>query len=674
MTKFKLINTMLLFAVLSSNAVADEVSSKAIYDSKTKTLSLDGILVPFIDEFTGKETDNKGIFYVQLEEKTKLVFEFIPWSINFKNTFNGNDTSGYILYDYKTRSVKIPCFEVTTIAKFGDGIQGESIYYKDVNMKQRHVDYPIFHVDNMTKTDSCIPTPQKLTSKAQLKGNLSNANVKIYRVEDNGDKTLLYKEQTNYDGLFYEHKDELEDDKFYIYEVSGGGIEGTIRAVSKGASITKDFKVSLASEIAYIYLAKDLKYDFNATKVENRLNEVAKVILNSDINEDGNIDVSDLLVFDYQTNLNDINSSEFSSDKLEEVVSDIYQGDFGYANGISTATIVSLSYPNARDVTLSEDNTKVFVVNEYYDKNLGKEIFNLTILDITNLTKPREIGKFQMKFTGSMPTEGLTLTTDETKAIVSFGVMGDIGTGFMIIDITDPTNPQEMARFKGGSNAGEVVLSNDDTKVFFANNSTGLKIVDITNPTNPTKIGSFLGDRWITGVTLSQDNTKAYVNDDNHRLVILDITSPTNPTKIGELGKTSGNNGSTGITLSRDGTKAYVTDFSSGLTIIDITNPANPTQVGHYNTNGNAYGVTLSNDGTKAFIADGQNGLVVVDITDPTKPYGVVYYDTGDTKNYAQNVTLSNNDTEAFVADAHKGLVIIDLELFTPISNNSSTK
>jgi len=59
MIKLKLIYTILLFAVLSGNAVADEVSSKAIYDSKTKTLSLDGILVPFIDDLTGKDTDNK---------------------------------------------------------------------------------------------------------------------------------------------------------------------------------------------------------------------------------------------------------------------------------------------------------------------------------------------------------------------------------------------------------------------------------------------------------------------------------------------------------------------------------------------------------------------------------------------------------------------------------------
>jgi hypothetical protein len=40
-----------------------------------------------------------------------------------------------------------------------------AIYYQNVNMKQRHVAYPIFHVEDMTKTDSCessvIPEPQK---------------------------------------------------------------------------------------------------------------------------------------------------------------------------------------------------------------------------------------------------------------------------------------------------------------------------------------------------------------------------------------------------------------------------------------------------------------------------------------------------------------------------------
>ncbi len=151
--KNKLINIMLLFAILSGNAVADEVLSKAIYDSKLKTLSLESILVPFIDEFTGKETDNKGIFDAQLDEINKLLFKLNPQSIKFKSMFKGESTSGYILYDHKNRSVKIPCFEVTTIAKFGNGIEGEAIYYKDVIMKQLNGTYPIFHVKDMTKTD-----------------------------------------------------------------------------------------------------------------------------------------------------------------------------------------------------------------------------------------------------------------------------------------------------------------------------------------------------------------------------------------------------------------------------------------------------------------------------------------------------------------------------------------
>jgi hypothetical protein len=44
--------------------------------------------------------------------------------------FEGEETSGYILYDHQTRSVYIPCFKVATIADIGDGI-----YYKDIAMK-----------------------------------------------------------------------------------------------------------------------------------------------------------------------------------------------------------------------------------------------------------------------------------------------------------------------------------------------------------------------------------------------------------------------------------------------------------------------------------------------------------------------------------------------------------
>jgi len=81
----KLINIMLLFAVFSGTAVADEFSSKAIYDSKTKMLYLEGILVPFINELTGKVSNKRGIFDAQLKEKSK--FEA---NVFFQKTFASN--------------------------------------------------------------------------------------------------------------------------------------------------------------------------------------------------------------------------------------------------------------------------------------------------------------------------------------------------------------------------------------------------------------------------------------------------------------------------------------------------------------------------------------------------------------------------------------------------------
>ncbi len=155
MTKNKLINIMLLSAVLSGNALADEIPSKAIYDSKTKMLYLEGILVPFINELTGKISKNKGIFDAELKEKSKLVFELNSEAIKFNNMFDGEEIRGYILYDHKTRSVNIPCFKATTISQFGDGFEGNSIYYKDVIMTQRHIASAMFRIEDMTEIDNC---------------------------------------------------------------------------------------------------------------------------------------------------------------------------------------------------------------------------------------------------------------------------------------------------------------------------------------------------------------------------------------------------------------------------------------------------------------------------------------------------------------------------------------
>jgi hypothetical protein len=500
-----------------------------------------------------------------------------------------------------------------------------------------------------------------LASSAQLKGNLSNANVKVYRVEDNGDKTLLYQEQTDSNGEFYAHEDELEDDKFYIYEVSGGvDNKGTIRAVTKGSWIKKQgLKVSLASEIAYIYLAKDLKYDFNATKVENRLNEVAKTIFKIDISGDEKVTVTDLLSFNYQRDFNAINKSKFSDSKIEEIVLYIYNSDLSYGDDISTSVIANYNANHLFGLTLSHDKTKIFLANGQY---------GLDIIDITNLSNPLKIGNYN---TNGNAHE-IILSNDETKAYVV-----DDGNGLIIIDITEPTNPVEIGHYDTNGYARGIALSQDGTKAFVADDYNGLVILDIKNTTNPVKIGNYntSGKGNVTKIVISNDGTKAYLADYANGLLVFDITEPTKPIKIGSLDtKTNGFGGAWDITLSTDGTKAFVAKGNpmmddGGLVIVDITDPTNPIKIGEFNTNANAEGVVLSKDETKVFLANEKNSLVILDITDLQNLKKVDGFDIG----WTNKVTLSSDDTKMFVS-LLSNLVIIDLELFIPISNKPKVK
>jgi hypothetical protein len=133
----------------------NKLESQAIYESKT--LSLENILVPFINEFDGKETGEKGLFTAKLEEKDKLVFEVILSSLKFLGMFSGKDTSDYITYSQKTREVYIPCLLASTKATtIGNVATEEQKYYQDVIMKQRQPNSLTFNIDEMIEVDSCI--------------------------------------------------------------------------------------------------------------------------------------------------------------------------------------------------------------------------------------------------------------------------------------------------------------------------------------------------------------------------------------------------------------------------------------------------------------------------------------------------------------------------------------
>jgi len=517
----------------------DAVGNKATQSVTINISDVDDTPPTFTSSATATVPENQtyAITLKATDDSTPITYSI---SGGDSDSFNINSSSGKVTFktapDYETKN-KYTFTAKATDAKGNTATQGVTINVSDINNS---------------------------TSIAQL-GNLAGAEVKIYKIEDNGTRALLYTGTTSSGDKLYEigkfnnHSQNLDDDTYYLYVVKGGkdwdsdddGVKdanftankGVIRAIAKGSNIKQagdDFGVTAVSELLYERVHRYLVANFDKNSFENYLEQETKKVLT-----DATID--DILTFDPVNDKE--NLSKIYKDKYIKTINFIHQGKIPLLN-FSTKLG---SYDTARwawRVTLSSDGTKAYVADD--------------------------------------------------------------DNGLVVIDISDPTNPTKLGLYDTAGRAYGVTLSSDGIKAYVADYDNGLVVIDISDPTNPTKLGSYDTAGYAAGVTLSSDGKKAYVADWNNGLVVIDISDPTNPTKIGSY-DTAGY--AWGVTLSSDGSKAYVADGYNGLVVIDISDPTNPTKLGSYDTAGRAYGVTLSSDGKKAYVADGYNGLVVIDVS-----------------------------------------------------------
>ena len=499
-------------------------------------------------------------------------------------------------------------------------------------------------------------------------GNLADANVTIYKIENNGIVTLKWNETTssgdtlNEIGKFNIHANEMEDNSFYLIKVKGGcdwdveddGIidtnctqnKGIIRAIAKGRdikSIGNSFKVTLVSEIVFEKVIKYLYNDFNKTTFESNLTKAIKEIIVYDIDGDGKIDVNDMAKFDP---VNDIYKlADDYQIEFQNLLTTIHLGKIPSLNSIDYKIGYFDTNGDAYSVVLSKDETKAYIADE--DNGL-------VILDVNNPINPIQIGHFD--------TDGyaydVILSNDGTKVYVA-----DWANGLVILDISNDNNITQIGHFDD-SWTWSVTLSHNETKAYIVDLvNADLTILDVSDESNITKIGYFntYGD-YAGNIVLSKDETKAYfaANEYLKNLIILDVNDESNITEIGHFYTYDGI--ARDVVLSKDETKAYVAYGYKGLVILDISNPSNPSKIGHFYTydNGYAESVVLSKDETKAYIAYGYKGLVILDISNPSNPIQIANFDIN---GYARDVVLSKDETKAYIANKENGLLILDLNL-----------
>ena len=218
------------------------------------------------------------------------------------------------------------------------------------------------------------------------------------------------------------------------------------------------------------------------------------------------------------------------------------------------------------------------------------------------------------------------------------------GEGVQPLDVANPAQPEVLEFFATPGSAYR--LDATGSYVYVADRSGGLQIIDFRNKDTAAIVGNFSTADWVMDVAVSGDY--AYIATSNFGLYVLDVSSPAYPVKVGEWDT----GGATAIEVY--GNTVYLN--AGILQVIDVTIPGNPMPKGTAPFPGN----NTSASGSYVYQAAWTFGLVnVINISDPTNPVRDAQIDTAGTP-----YDIHVDGAYAYVADWDRGLRIYDLNSY----------
>jgi hypothetical protein len=227
-------------------------------------------------------------------------------------------------------------------------------------------------------------------------------------------------------------------------------------------------------------------------------------------------------------------------------------GNYLYVTGVGPLYVYDISTPSNPNFIETyyqypnDINDAVIVGNYAYLAASN----GLQILDISNTTNFQEVGFY--------PIDGYcwSLVVQGNYAYVA----GE--TGLNIIDISSFSNLTEIGYFNMLGTVYDIKISGN--YAYLTNGGLGLRILDITNPTSPQEVGNYALSNTI-GVTINGDY--AYVSDLNNGVIVVNIQNPQAPVEVNQIG---GQNNAA-IDSIIDGNYLYISDL--GLNIYTIPQP-----------------------------------------------------------------------------------------------------
>jgi hypothetical protein len=269
---------------------------------------------------------------------------------------------------------------------------------------------------------------------------------------------------------------------------------------------------------------------------------------------------------------------------------------------------------------------------------VGTYMSDLVVYDVSDPSSPVEVTA--MDFPDS-PIKQISVWGDH---LYVPGVIVDHNAGVSVLDITDPTAPEEIAYWPAplGYSGAPFNVERYGDYAFVACAFGGVEIYDVTQIEQPVPLDNWTLWDPMTNPDFGVTNVKIswpylFAPDRALGLYVLDVSDPAHILEVA-ICETPGE--AMWADISPDHHHVYVADFNRGLRVIDVSNPLAPVEVGFHEEN-LEMAIHVVACGDSVYIADGgEIGLHVFDVSDPMAPVEVAYHRTPGV--YAHDVAVAD--------------------------------
>jgi hypothetical protein len=194
---------------------------------------------------------------------------------------------------------------------------------------------------------------------------------------------------------------------------------------------------------------------------------------------------------------------------------------------------------------------------------------------------------------------------------------------FVVLDISDPQNPQITGQLQGTSPNQQLVVENNIA--YIAAYNKGLRIIDVSTPSSPALLSEKSIGFNVRGI--AKYGNYVYIGGGGSGLHVYNVADPANPAFVTNI-YLPDEDGQSLYDIAIWGEYLFIADGSSGIQIVDITIPDNPVLGDSLDTPDSCQGLFIDN--LTVIAADYGTGVHLINIYETTDRDGDGVMDGGD--------------------------------------------